>query len=77
MQYSFVMCSKPILSALDRISYAIYIEFDAKLPYSYPWIYVASINVVSIYVVKFFIPCNFILYCNSIYDAFFSEPTAT
>ena len=39
--------------------------------YSKPSTYVASINVVSIYVVKFFVPYNFNLCCHSNYGAFF------
>ena len=39
--------------------------------YSNPSVYVGSINVVSIYVVKFFIASNFNLRRHSIYIAFF------
>ena len=40
-------------------------------------VYVASINIFSIYVVKVFVSSNFNLRRHSIYIAFFLEPTAT
>ena len=46
-------------------------KFLKVMTYSNPWIYMSLINVVSIYVVKFFVSSNFNLRCHSIYVACF------
>ena len=51
--------------------FVLYQPNTLSVQYSIPSIYVASINVVSIYAVKFFVPSNFNMCLHSILIAFF------